>query len=107
MGNSMNAWLQRMHSQLYSELDSLKTGHPSNRDNGRWIAETQGKLDACTLLKDTPIDTLRIDEVRRTLDSNPSSDIERRHLDHYKMGIAYLLDACTKKLNDGTNHLIR
>ncbi len=91
----MNSWLQQMHPQLYLELDGLRKGHPSGRDNGRWIAETQGKLDACTLLKDAPTDVERINEVRRMLNSKPMSDVVQNYLEYYKIGASNFLDKCT------------
>jgi len=101
-GTSMNSWLQKMHSKLYSELDSLQVGHPSGRDNGRWIAEVQGKLDACTLLKDTPIDALRIDEVRRAFDSESPSNIEQKYIEHYRKGVSDFINDVTKKLSNAS-----
>ena len=97
----MNSWLQQTHSRLYSELDSLQTGHPSGRENGRWIAETQGKLDACTLLKDSPVEAQRIDIVRRTFDGKPHSDVDEQHIQHYRKGAIDFLESCSKMLADG------
>jgi len=97
----MNSWLQQMHSKLYSELDSLQVSHTSGRDNGRWIAEVQGRLDACTMLKDTPINAVRINEVRREFDSESPSNIEKKHIEHYRKGAIDFIDDVTNKLNNG------
>lgn len=96
----MNAWLQKMHSKLYSELDSLQVGHPSGRDNERWIAEVQGKFDACTLLKDTVISSQSIDEVRRMFDGEPMSNVTQKHIVHYKKGAYDFIDDVTKRLGN-------
>lgn len=97
----MNSWLQQMYTRLYTELDSLHAGHPSGRDNGRWIAETEGKLDACTLLKDTKIDSQRIDEVRKIFDGKPLSEVEEMYIEHYKNGATSFISDVIKRLNNG------
>jgi hypothetical protein len=97
----MNLWLQQMQSNLYSELDSLNAGHVSGRDNGRWIAEVQGKLDACTLLKDTSITNQRIDEVRWMFDGEPVSDVAQKYIEHYRKGALRFITDVTKRLGNG------
>lgn len=97
----MNSWLQQMHSKLYSELDPLQADHPSGRDNSRWIVEVQGKLDACTLLKDTAISSQRIDEVRRMFEGEPISNIEQKHLENYRKGAIDFIGNITKRLGNG------
>ena len=97
----MNDWLQKNYFRLYEDLDSLKKGHPSGRDNGRWTAEIQGKLDACTLLKDTNINNLNIDEIRRVFDGQPLSEVDKSHHHHYKDGANKFIDSFISELRDG------
>jgi len=53
------------------------------------------------MLKDTPINAVRINEVRREFDSESPSNIEKKHIEHYRKGAIDFIDDVTNKLNNG------
>ena len=94
----MNDWLEGEHRRLYGELDTLKAGHASGRDNAEWIAETQGKLDACTVLKATPITAARIDDAAAYIREKEARDVPKMYADNYHAGADSFFDVCRERL---------
>ncbi|MES2671684.1 MAG: hypothetical protein V4673_14870 [Pseudomonadota bacterium] len=94
----MNDWLKSEHERLYTELDVLGTPHPSRRDNAPIIAQTTGALDACTLLKDTPVDAARLTEVERQVSDAKPRGISPDMQTYYVKGCKDFICTCRVRL---------
>jgi hypothetical protein len=94
----MNEWLQRKLVYLYSEFDGLKRPHVSGRSNVKFLAEVQGKLDACERLKDSHVDAGLIKKIRSLLSKEHGCKVEPGSIEFYRRGVNEFLDECEEKL---------
>lgn len=95
----INQWLNRQYSRLYSEIDSLEGKHPSGRDNAPWAAEIQGKLDACTMLKDTPVNQEKLKAVAQKFENSLPEGISKENMGMYRKGAQNFIVSCKEYLS--------